>query len=97
MICITFLGLPLKKEFKGIGSNDSTENLIRNFLDCIKNGREPICPLEEGHRSTCFAHLANISLELDQRIEWDPVQEKIINNSKANDYLHYEYRAPWKL
>ena len=88
---------PLKKEFKGIGSNDSTENLIRNFLDCIKNGREPICPLEEGHRSTCFAHLANISLELDQRIEWDPVKEKIINNSKANDYLHYEYRAPWKL
>ena len=66
----------LKKELKGIGSNDSTENLIRNFLDCIKNGREPICPLEEGHRSTCFAHLANISLELGQRIEWDPVQEK---------------------
>ena len=87
----------LKKELKGLGSNDSTENLIRNFLDCIKNGREPICPLEEGHRSTCFAHLANISLELGQRIEWDPVQEKIINNTKANDYLHYEYRAPWKL
>ena len=87
----------LKKELKGLGSNDSTENLIRNFLDCIKNGREPICPLEEGHRSTCFAHLANISLELGQRIEWDPVQEKILNNTKANDYLHYEYRAPWKL
>ena len=87
----------LKKELKGLGSNESTENLIRNFLDCIKNGNEPICPLEEGHRSTCFAHLANISLELGQRIEWDPVQEKIINNLKANDYLHYEYRAPWKL
>ena len=87
----------IKKELKGLGSNDSTENLIRNFLDCIKNGRQPICPLEEGHRSTCFAHLANISLELGQRIEWDPVQEKIINNTKANDYLHYEYRAPWKL
>ena len=87
----------LKKELKGLGSNESTENLIRNFLDCIKNGNEPICPLEEGHRSTCFAHLANISLELGQRIEWDPVQEKIINNTKANDYLHYEYRAPWKL
>ena len=87
----------LKKELKGLGSNESTENLIRNFLDCIKNGREPICPLEEGHRSTCFAHLANISVELGQRIEWDPVQEKIINNTKANDYLHYEYIAPWKL
>ena len=82
---------------KGVGSNDSTENLIRNFLDCIKNGDEPICTLEEGHRSTCFAHLANISLELGQRIEWDSVQEKITNSGKANDFLHYKYRAPWKL
>ena len=88
---------PSYKKLNGLGSNDSTFNLIRNFLDCIKTGQEPLCTLEEGHRSTCFAHLANISLELRQRIEWDPIQEKITNNEKANDFLHYEYRAPWKL
>ena len=88
---------PSDKKLYGHGSNDSTFNLIRNFLDCIKTGQEPLCTLEEGHRSTCFAHLANISLELRQRIEWDPIQEKITNNEKANDFLHYEYRAPWKL
>lgn len=88
---------PFDKKLNGLGSNDSTFNLIRNFLDCIKTGQEPLCTLEEGHRSTCFAHLANISLELRQRIEWDPIQEKITNNEKANDFLHYEYRAPWKL
>ena len=88
---------PSDKKLCGLGSNDSTFNLIRNFLDCIKTGQEPLCTLEEGHRSTCFAHLANISLELRQRIEWDPIQEKITNNEKANDFLHYEYRAPWKL
>ena len=88
---------PSDKKLCGHGSNDSTFNLIRNFLDCIKTGQEPLCTLEEGHRSTCFAHLANISLELRQRIEWDPIQEKITNNEKANDFLHYEYRAPWKL
>lgn len=88
---------PSDKKLDGMGSNNSTVNLIRNFLDCIKTGQEPICTLEEGHRSTSFAHLANISLELGQRIEWDPIQEKIINNEKANDFLHYQYRAPWKL
>ena len=88
---------PSDKKLYGHGSNNSTFNLIRNFLDCIKTGQEPLCTLEEGHRSTCFAHLANISLELRQRIEWDPIQEKITNNEKANDFLHYEYRAPWKL
>lgn len=88
---------PSDKKLDGIGSNNSTVNLIRNFLDCIKTDQEPICTLEEGHRSTSFAHLANISLELGQRIEWDPIQEKITNNEKANYFLHYQYRAPWKL
>ena len=88
---------PSEKKLYGLSSNDSTFNLIRNFLDCIVSGQEPVCTLEEGHRSTCFAHLANISLELRQRIEWDPIKEKITNNEKANDFLHYEYRAPWKL
>jgi predicted dehydrogenase len=95
---------PVKKEL-GSGSEfgdlgikeNSTGNLIRNFLDCIRSGADPLCTLEEGHRSTSFAHLANISLELGQRIEWDPVNERITNSDKANDYLHYEYRAPWKL
>ncbi|MFD2725668.1 Gfo/Idh/MocA family protein [Hyunsoonleella rubra] len=85
-------------EFGDMGSKEnSTGNLIRNFLDCIKDGGEPLCSLEEGHRSTSFAHLANISLELGQRIEWDAVNERITNSEKANDYLHYEYRAPWRL
>ncbi|MBC3756771.1 Gfo/Idh/MocA family oxidoreductase [Hyunsoonleella sp. SJ7] len=85
-------------EFGDMGSKEnSTGNLIRNFLDCIKDGGEPLCSLEEGHRSTSFAHLANISLELGQRIEWDAVNERITNSEKANEYLHYEYRAPWRL
>jgi predicted dehydrogenase len=85
-------------EFGDLGSKEnSTGNLIRNFLDCIKDGGQPLCSLEDGHRSTSFAHLANISLEMGQRIEWDAANERITNSEKANDYLHYEYRAPWKL
>ncbi len=76
---------------------DSTANLIRNFLDCVKSRKEPWCTLEEGHRSTSFAHLANIALKVGQRIEWDPQKEMITNDNKANDILHYEYRSPWKL
>ena len=86
------------KEFGDLGSKEnSTGNLIRNFLDCIKEGGSPLCSLEEGHLSTCFAHLANISLEIGQRIEWDAEKEQITNNKMANDFLQYEYRAPLKL
>jgi len=78
---------------------DSTKNLIRNFLDCVKSRKKDKvwCNLEEGHRSTSFAHLANIALETKMRIEWDPEREQITNNKEANKLLSYEYRKPWKL
>jgi predicted dehydrogenase len=80
------------------GSNgDSTGAVVRNFLDCIKSRKNPLCPLEEGHRSTSFAHLGNIALKLKSRLEWDPVKEVFTNNQAANQLLHYEYRKPWKL
>ena len=78
-------------------SEDSTANLIRNFLDCVKSREAPLCTLEEGHRSTSFAHLANIAMAVGSRIEWDAEEERITNNDEANNLLHYEYRSPWTL
>lgn len=82
----------------GDGSNaNSTAALIRNFLDCVKTRETPLCTLEDGHRSTSFAHLANIALATKQRLQWDAVNEKFTNSKEANKMLHYEYRKPWKL
>jgi predicted dehydrogenase len=77
-------------------SEDPAARLIRNFLDCVKSREESWCSLEEGHRSTSFAHLANIALKTRKRLEWDPVKERFPNDPGANDLLHYEYREPWK-
>jgi predicted dehydrogenase len=80
------------------GSNAmSTGALVHNFLECIVSRETPMCPLEEGHRSTSFAHLANISLAVKQRLEWDAVNERFTNSEKANQLLSYEYRQPWKI
>jgi len=78
-------------------SGDNARYLIRNFIDCIKSRQIPLCPIEEGHRSTSFAHLANIALEVKERLQWDPENERFTNNETANELLHYEYRQPWKL
>lgn len=96
--------LPAVEEFKlkdnkelGDGSNsNSTQVLVRNFLDCVKTRNQPLCPLEEGHRSTSFAHLANIALATGVRLEWDAQAERFKNNAQANEMLDYTYRAPWK-
>lgn len=93
---------PVKRTLKGDAQHgdlaikeDSTANLIRNFLDCIKSREAPLCSLEDGHRSTSFAHLANIAIAMGTRIEWDAQAERVTNNEAANKLLHYDYRSPW--
>jgi len=76
---------------------DSTANLVRNFLDSVKTRETPWCSIEDGHRSTSFAHLANIALAVKDRLQWDPEKEIFTNNNEANKLLSYEYRKPWKL
>jgi predicted dehydrogenase len=85
------------KDLPDGSSYDSTSGLIRDFLDCVKSRNTPLCTLEDGHRSTSFAHLANIALATGERLMWDPDREKFTNSGKANELLHYEYRQPWKL
>jgi predicted dehydrogenase len=77
--------------------HDGTATLVRDFLDCVKSRSTPLCPLEEGHRSTCFAHLANIALATGQRLRWDPAKEQFTNSGAANELLHYDYRKPWRI
>ncbi len=87
-----------KDEMLGDGSSrDSTTNLVKDFVECVKTRATPIVPLEEGHRSTSFAHLANIALATKERLQWDAEKERFTNSEAANKLLHYEYRAPWKL
>jgi len=78
-------------------SGDGTNVMVKNFLDCIKSRQTPFCPLEEGHRSTSFAHLANIALATKERLQWDPEKEQFTNSAKANELLHYDYRSKWKM
>lgn len=98
----------VEAEEKSVGGNatygdlgireNSSANLVRNFLDCVKDRSvSPYCSLEDGHRSTCFAHLANIALATGQRLLWNGETERFTNSEEANELLHYEYRAPWSL
>jgi predicted dehydrogenase len=53
-----------------------------NWLDCIKTRKEPVAPIEVGHRScsTCLLH--QIAMKLNRKIYWDPEKETFKNNDK---------------
>ena len=80
------------------GSNASLTALhARNFLDCMRTREKPNADVEIGHQSTTFSLMANISLMVGQRLEWDAENERFTNSEEANQLLHYEYRKPWTL
>jgi predicted dehydrogenase len=77
------------------GNSELDQAHARNFLDCVKSRHRPNADVEEGHRSTTFALLANIALATKSRLDWDALAERFTNNDQANDLLDYEYRQPW--
>ncbi len=87
---------PIEKSVQGRNATLTADH-ARNFLDCIKTREKPNADVEIGHRSTTCSLLANISLAVGKRLEWDAEKEQITNCPEANDMLHYEYRKPWVL
>jgi predicted dehydrogenase len=74
-----------------------SSNHHRNFLDCVRSRKLPICDVEIGHRSATACHLGNIALRLGRKIQWDPQKEQIVGDDEAARMLSRPYRAPWTL
>ncbi|HUV64276.1 MAG TPA: hypothetical protein VMW24_10280, partial [Sedimentisphaerales bacterium] len=70
---------------------------IRNFLDCIKSRAATICPIETAVRVDTLCHLSDIATQLEEKLTWDPEQERFINNETANRLLLRAMRSPWRL
>ncbi len=69
----------------------------RNFLDCVRSHKDPICTAEIGHRSSTVCHLGNIAMLLDRPLRWDPQAEQFIGDAEANRMTWRPARAPWRL
>jgi len=69
----------------------------RNFLDCVRSRKDPICTAEIGHRSGTVCHLGNIAMLLDRPLKWDPQKEQFIGDDEANRMTRRPARAPWRI
>jgi predicted dehydrogenase len=70
---------------------------MRNFLDCIKTGKQTAAPVEQAVRTDTVCHLANIATRLEHKLHWDPVKEQFVNDDQANRMLSRSMRSPWYL
>ena len=68
---------------------------VQNWLDSIREGKQPVCLPEDGFLSTATVQLAMISYKTKSRVVWDRQQEQVIGNPTAAQLLKREYRAPY--
>ena len=84
-----------------IGSGDiqlyRSNDQQRNWLDCMKTRKLPICDVDIGHHATLLSHLGNISFLLGRKLQWDPEKERFAGDDAANRMISKPYRAPWHL
>jgi predicted dehydrogenase len=66
-----------------------------NWLDCIRSRKEPVAPVEVGHRSCSACLLSQIAMKLPGKLRWDPKKEKFIGNSEANAMLSRPHRGQY--
>ena len=66
----------------------------QDFIDCVRNRQETLEPAEVGHRVTSMGLLAHISINLGEKLQWDPSAERFIGNDAANAMLNTPIYQP---
>ncbi len=57
---------------------DTTHLHIREWLDCIRSGKQPSCNIDQGFQEAVTAHMATIAYRENRKVYWDAENEKII-------------------
>jgi predicted dehydrogenase len=68
-----------------------------NFIDALRAKKDPIVPVETGHKTCVTCTLGNIAHELGRPVRWDPIKEQFINDAEATKHLHRQYRDGYRL
>ncbi len=66
-----------------------------NWLDCIKSRKEPISPVEKGHRACTVCLITHISMKLSRKLQWNPDKEEFVDDPEANAMLSRPQRRPY--
>jgi len=87
--------LPAMPEQKG--SNKDLSLHVKNFVDCIKSRKKPVCDVETARNVAVNAHLGNIALKTGRKMYWDNANNKFVNDKEANNHITPIYNNSWKI
>jgi predicted dehydrogenase len=87
-----------RSERKVVKSRDTTDLLVKDFVECVKSRQAPVASAAIGHRSTVVPHLGNIAFRTGRKLRWDAEREAFEGQEpEATALLGRRHRAPWTL
>jgi hypothetical protein len=54
----------------------------------MRSRKDPIAPVEVGHRSNSVCVIHHIAMKLGRKLKWDPNAELFLNDDEANGMLN---------
>lgn len=73
----------------------ATRRHMQDLLAAIAGDRQPVADVEEGHISTASCILANIAMQLNRPVVYDPQRRICVDDPEATARLCRPYRKPW--
>jgi predicted dehydrogenase len=73
-----FAGRGLMYTYRGGKRVDTSYLHIREWIDCIRNGGQPSCNIDQAFEEAMTAHMGTIAYKENRRVFWDPAEEKIV-------------------
>jgi hypothetical protein len=87
-----------RSERKVVKGRDTTDLLVRNFVECVKSRQAPLASAEIGHRSTIGPLIGNIAYRTGRKLRWNAEKEAFEGNEpEATALLGRQHRKPWTL
>ena len=69
----------------------------RDWMNCIRSRKRPICDVEIGARSVTVCHLGNLAYWNRRKLAWDPKNWRFPGDDEANKWIGRERRAGYGL
>jgi predicted dehydrogenase len=74
-----------------------SRNHYRDFVECVLARRDPVAPVEAGHRAISCGLLGEIAMLTGRTLRWNPDRQDFIGDPAASALLGRSYREQWKL
>lgn len=86
---------PLQRFF--MNEDEPTPLHTKNFVDCVRERRDPSPNIEVGVRATAISLIGNVAFWTGRKLTWDDKSWSFPGDKEAEKYMFRPYRKPWDL